>query len=113
MSDKESNLVYSTDKLIPRKEEPAHKSSRATSPALLQRIRVRLERKGRGGKTVTIIEGIRMPAEDSMSLLRRVKTNLGAGGSLKNDVIEIQGDHRDVIITLLQDMGYKAKRAGG
>jgi len=113
MSDKKSNLVYSTDKIVPGKEGPAQKSSRAASPASQASIRVCLERKGRGGKTVTLIEGIRMSAEESMLLLKQLKTRLGTGGSLKNDLLEIQGDHRDVIMALLQDMGYKAKRAGG
>ncbi len=66
MSDKKSNLVYSTDKIVSRKEGPAQKSSRAASPASQESIRVCLERKGRGGKTVTLIEGIRMSAEESM-----------------------------------------------
>ena len=113
MFDKKSNLVYSTDKIVSRKGGPEQRSSRAASPASQESVRVRLERKGRGGKTVTLIEGIRMSAEDNVELLKRLKTRLGAGGSLKNDVFEIQGDHRDVIMTLLQDMGYRAKRSGG
>jgi translation initiation factor 1 len=112
MSDNKSDLVYSTDKVVPRKEGQAQKSSRSTGPAQ-ESVRVRLERKGRGGKTVTVIEGIRMSAEDRMWLLRRLKAMLGTGGAVKNDVLEIQGDHREMIITLLQDMGHKAKRSGG
>ena len=54
-----------------------------------------------------------MPGKDREALLKQLKAGLGTGGALKNDVIEIQGDHCDVIIAMLQGMGYKPKRAGG
>ncbi|MEW6584941.1 MAG: translation initiation factor [Nitrospirota bacterium] len=106
-------LVYSTDKAVPRKGVPAPEDQKTTSPAGEQRVYIRLERKGRGGKSVTLIEGLQIAAADKEALLKQLKTKLGTGGDLKNDVLEIQGDHRDLIVQLLQHMGYKPKRAGG
>ena len=113
MSDKRSSLVYSTDKIVARGKAPSQKSAGAQKPASKEGARVRLERKGRGGKTVTLIEGLHMPAEDGALLMKKLKTRLGTGGTFKDDIFEIQGDHREMIMVLLQDMGYKAKRAGG
>ncbi len=113
MPEEKSRLVYSTDKVLPNKEKPAGKVPQATGPLSQQKVYVRLDRKGRGGKSVTLIEGIQTPGKDREALLKQLKARLGTGGALKNDVIEIQGDHCDVIITMLQGMGYKPKRAGG
>ena len=113
MPEEKSRLVYSTDKLLPHKVEPAGKVTQATGSLSQQKVYVRLDRKGRGGKSVTLIEGIQMPGKDREALLKQLKARLGTGGALKNDVIEIQGDHCDVIIAMLQGMGYKPKRAGG
>jgi translation initiation factor 1 len=113
MSDEKSRLVYSTDKELPRKENPAGKPPQGTATRSPKAVRVRLDRKGRGGKSVTLIEGIQLTGKDREALLRKLKTWLGTGGALKEDLIEIQGDHRDAVISLLQDMGYKPKRAGG
>ena len=113
MPEEKSRLVYSTDKVLPNKEKPAGKVTQATGPLSQQKVYVRLDRKGRGGKSVTLIEGIQTPGKDREALLKQLKARLGTGGALKNDVIEIQGDHCDVIISMLQGMGYKPKRAGG
>ena len=113
MPDEKSRLVYSTDKALPRKENRAEKPPQAADTRTPKSVRVRLDRKGRGGKSVTLIEGIQLTGKDREVLLRRLKTRLGTGGALKNDVLEIQGDHCTAIISLLQDMGYKPKRAGG
>jgi translation initiation factor 1 len=113
MPEEKSGLVYSTDKILPRKEKRAGKASQTTGSLPQRKVYVRLDRKGRGGKSVTLIEGIQMPGKDGEAFLKQVKTSLGTGGALKNDVVEIQGDHRDAIIAMLQGMGYKPKRAGG
>jgi len=113
MPDDKSRLVYSTDKTISRKETPASKTQHATTYASPQKISIRFERKGRGGKCVTLIEGLQISAKEQESLLKQLKTQLGTGGALKNDILEIQGDHRDAIMTILQNMGYKPKRSGG
>jgi translation initiation factor 1 len=113
MPDNKSRLVYSTDKTIPRKENTAGKTHHATTHVSHQKVSVRLERKGRVGKSVTLIEGLQISAKDPEALLNQLKARLGTGGALKNDILEIQGDHRDTIMILLQDMGYKPKRSGG
>lgn len=112
MPEEKSRLVYSTDKILSRKEKPAGKTPQATSSLSQRKVYLRLDRKGRGGKSVTLIEGIQMPGKDREALLKQLKTSLGTGGALKNDVLEIQGDHCDAIIAMLQGMGYKPKRAG-
>ena len=78
-----------------------------------KQVCVRLERKGRRGKSVTLIEGLRIPAANKEALLRQLKATLGTGGTDRDGILEIQGDHRDEIVPLLQDMGYKPRRAGG
>jgi translation initiation factor 1 len=78
-----------------------------------QKVTVRLERKGRGGKSVTIIDGLQMRQKEREALLKQLKTKLGTGGTVKDASLEIQGDHRDALMAELGKMGYTAKRSGG
>ena len=112
MGNERSILAYSTDKPVPRKKDPAWEAP-ATPPPCRRTVSVRLDRKGRGGKSVTLIEGLRMSVKSGNAFLKQLKTELGTGGTLKADVFEIQGDHRDAVIELLHGMGHKPKRAGG
>jgi translation initiation factor 1 len=73
---------------------------------------VRLERKGRGGKTVTVIEGLRMTQAEAETLLRYLKSQLGTGGTRGQNGLEVQGDHRDAVMEVLQRRGYRPKRSG-
>lgn len=75
-------------------------------------VRVSRERKGRGGKTVSVIAGVTREA-DRQALLKLLKTRLGTGGALEEDRIVVQGDHRERIVEILAELGYKAKVAGG
>jgi len=111
MAEEKSKLVYSTDKVIPRKADSPAKAQPAAH--LSSNVYVRLDRKGRKGKSVTLIEGRQISSQNREDLLRQLKTRLGTGGTERGGVLEIQGDHRDAIISLLQDMGYKPKRSGG
>ena len=116
MSEERTKLVYSTDRPIPRKEKPDEQGSRpepgTSEQKAPQKVIVRLDRKQRGGKTVTVIEGLLMPAKDREVLLRRLKSGLGTGGTVKDSALEIQGDHCDAIIAALVNMGFRPKRSG-
>jgi translation initiation factor 1 len=113
MTDSDSRLVYSTGENIPRKGKPAVRIAPAPVDPATCKATVRLDRKGRGGKTVTVIEGLQLPAGDSEKLLKRLKTKFGTGGAVKNGALEIQGDHRDGIMAELGNIGYRPKRVGG
>lgn len=78
-------------------------------------IRVHLEKKHRGGKVVSLIRGLEdLPIDDLNALGKKLKSKCGGGGSVKNGEILIQGEHRDKIIKILEEEGYKGiKKAGG
>ena len=76
-------------------------------------VRVRRETNGRGGKTVTTITGLAMNQIELQVLLKDLKRVCGAGGAVKDGILEIQGDHCDLILRDLSNRGIKAKRAGG
>jgi translation initiation factor 1 len=76
-------------------------------------VRVRREVQGRRGKTVTAITGVPLPEAELRELAAELKRRCGTGGSAKEGVIEIQGDHRDALVALLEERGYTVKRAGG
>ena len=81
-----------------------------TLPPSQQKLHVRMERSGRGGKTVTVVDNFVGTDDDLNALGRTLKTKCGVGGSVKDGQIIIQGDFRDRITTLLQEMGWKASR---
>jgi translation initiation factor 1 len=76
-------------------------------------VRVGREIKGRAGKGVTTIAGLPMTLSDIESLATRLKKRCGSGGTVRDGVIEIQGDHRDVIVAELIKLGWPAKKSGG
>jgi translation initiation factor 1 len=76
-------------------------------------VRVRRETKGRGGKTVTTIQGVPLDDAGLKALAKDLKRRCGSGGSSKDGVIEIQGDHRNEVVAALEERGYTVKRAGG
>lgn len=76
-------------------------------------VRVGRETKGRKGKGVTVIAGIPLGEDELAQLATRLKKRCGSGGTVRNGVIEIQGDHRDLLVAELNALGYRAKRAGG
>lgn len=74
---------------------------------------VRLDRKGRGGKSVTVIEGLQMAQQGKEALLKKLKAGIGTGGTVKDSALEIQGDHCGTIMAALEKLGYRPKRSGG
>jgi translation initiation factor 1 len=101
-----SDLVYSSDGGDQRRRRPA-----AAAAGSAGRVKVRRETSGRRGKEVTTISGVPEPA--LKPLAGRLKKRCGVGGSAKDGVIELQGDHRDVVMEVLASEGYDAVLAGG
>lgn len=118
MPDERSQLVYSTDQKLPlpekvRKARSVGKVAPAGLSPSLQKVIVRLDRKGRGGKSVTVVEGLPMGEKERGALLKQLKAKLGTGGMVRDAALEIQGDHRDALMVILEKMGCKPKRSGG
>jgi translation initiation factor 1 len=88
-------------------------TQRSTRPGTPARVRVGREVAGRGGKAVSVISGLPLAAADLEALASRLKKLCGAGGAVRDGVIEIQGDHRDRLVAELRRLGYDAKRSGG
>lgn len=82
-------------------------------PPNQQQLRVQASRKGRKGKTVTVISGFQATPATLTDLLKQLKTQCGAGGTIEDNEILIQGDHAQKLVQLLTQMGYKAKVSGG
>lgn len=81
-----------------------------TLPPEKQRLIVRIDRRQRAGKQVSLIEGFVGTQEDLAALAKTLKTKCGVGGTAKDGEITIQGDLRDKLVTMLTQMGYNAKR---
>src|SRR5471032_1633569 len=81
--------------------------------ARVSAVRVGRETQGRAGKGVTTIVGLPLTAADIEALATKLKKRCGSGGTVREGVIEIQGDHRDTIVAELAKMGWPAKRSGG
>jgi translation initiation factor 1 len=88
-------------------------TSEPTAPSKSIVVRVGRATKGRRGKGVTIISDLPLNEGDLAELATKLKQRLGTGGTVKDGQIEIQGDHRDRIVTELEGMGYRVKRVGG
>ena len=86
---------------------------KGTQPAAPARVRVGREVAGRGGKAVSVISGLPLAAADLEALASRLKRLCGAGGAVRDGVIEIQGEHRARLVVELCRLGYDAKRSGG
>ena len=76
-------------------------------------VRVSRETKGRGGKAVTLVKGVLVDEAALVQLGKQLKAACGSGGTVKDGVIEVQGDHVERVVAALQKLGYKVKRAGG
>lgn len=112
-----SGLVYSTEsgRHCPHCEQPEADCICAAAPLNSGDgiARVRRESKGRGGKTVTTIQGLCLTLDELKTLTAALKKRCGCGGSLKEGVIEIQGDHVELLLEELRKRGFTAKKSGG
>ena len=112
-------LVYSTDagRMCPACRQAIASCKCATSvratPPGDGIARIRREVGGRGGKTVTVVTGL--PLDDAAlgALAKRLKAACGTGGTAKTGALELQGDHRELLVALLASEGFKSKLAGG
>ena len=113
-----SGLVYSTDagRMCPDCRQPVAgcicKQLKAV-PKTDGVVRVSRETKGRGGKSVTLVKGLALDALALAQLGKQLKAACGSGGTVKEGVIEVQGDHCDSVLQALKKQGFNAKRAGG
>jgi translation initiation factor 1 len=112
-----SGIVYSTDsgRMCPACRQPVAVClcKAAKTPLGDGSVRVSRESKGRGGKTVTLVRGVALEEAALAALGKRLRSACGTGGTVKDGVLEVQGDHTERVIALLQAEGFAVKRAGG
>jgi translation initiation factor 1 len=113
-----SNSQSSGERIVYREFGPgsnpaAVKRAVQELPPNQQNLRVQASRKGRKGKTVTVISGFQAKPETLTQLLKQLKAQCGSGGTVKEDTLEIQGDHTQKLVQFLTELGYKAKISGG
>ena len=113
-------LIYSTDagRMCPVCRQPIAACRcaalrAATVPAGDGIARIRRETGGRGGKTVTVVAGLALDEGALAALSRRLKAACGTGGTVREGMLELQGDHRDAVASFLEREGFKTRRAGG
>ena len=111
-------LVYSTDagRMCPACRRPiAQCICKQAKPAAPSDgvVRVSRETKGRGGKAVTVVKGVPLDEAALVKLGQQLKAACGSGGTVKDGVIEVQGDHCERVIGMLKEQGHTVKRAGG
>jgi translation initiation factor 1 len=111
-------LVYSStnDNLCPQCHKVPLKCKCKQPQSIIKNdgvVRIRLETKGRKGKGVTVITGIPLAETELKDYAQQLKKKCGSGGTMKAGIVEIQGDHREALIPLLQQQGWVVKRSGG
>ena len=115
-----SALVYSTEagRMCPDCRQPVaacvcKANARSAMPAGDGVVRVSRETKGRGGKAVTLVKGVSLDGAGLTALGKSLKAACGSGGTVKDGVIEIQGDHVERVMAALVAQGHRVKRSGG
>lgn len=118
MSRRNRNLVYSSEggRTCPVCAQPVDQCQCAAASQSAPgdgKVRVGRATQGRKGKGVTVITGLPLAGAELAALAKEIKTHCGAGGKVREGAIEIQGDHRDRLVSWLQGRGYRAKKSGG
>ncbi|MEW6752040.1 MAG: translation initiation factor Sui1 [Candidatus Latescibacterota bacterium] len=113
-----SGLVYSTDhgRMCPDCGQPVARCTCRRQPAAPRGdgiVRVSRATQGRQGRGVTVVTGLPLDEASLADLARQLKQRCGAGGTVRDGVIEIQGEHRDALVAELQRRGFTVRRAGG
>jgi translation initiation factor 1 len=112
MSKDDHRTVWSSGRGDLRKQKDNPAGVRSLPPGQ-QTVYLHRESSGRGGKAVTLVKNLVLSAEDLKALAKKLKQECGTGGTIKDGVIEIQGEQRRRIAVVLQELGYKVKVAGG
>lgn len=118
MRQKRRPPVYSTNPEVRKRcprcgRYPCRCPKPRSLPPEQQTAHIQREKKGRGGKTVTVLRNLQLTPEDLKSLGKHLRKTCGAGGTVKEGRIEIQGDHRERLAAELQKLGYRSKFVGG
>ncbi|MES2201467.1 MAG: hypothetical protein V4498_04375 [candidate division FCPU426 bacterium] len=111
--DREARLVYSTEAPKPKPQPQEEASSPGGLPPLGQVIKVRREKNGRAGKTVTTLFEFQASDRQRDALAALLRKGLGVGGTVKAGVVELQGDQLEKTLARLKALGYKPRQAGG
>ena len=112
MSKKENRTVWTSQQGDLRKNESGARKV-ISLPPQQQTVHLHRDSKGRGGKTVTLVKKLVLSEDDMKELAKRLKQVCGSDGTIKDDMIEIQGEHGEKIAESLTQFGYKVKIAGG
>lgn len=115
MAKKRNSSSPATDRVVYSEFNVAAATERAVPdlPPNQQDLRVQVSRKGRKGKSVTLVSGFAHRPETLEALAKQLKAQCGSGGTVKDNTIEIQGEHAAKVVSLLIEKGYKAKISGG
>lgn len=112
MSNDKNKTVWSSNSGDIRRQSQSS-SGRSSLPPQQQTAYLHRESSGRGGKAVSLVKNLVLSENDLKALAKRLKQDCGTGGTIKDGIIEIQGEHREKIAEVLQKLGYKVKIAGG
>jgi translation initiation factor 1 len=112
MSKSENRTVWSSEQGDLRKQNQNGPGTKSLPPGQ-QTAYLHRESSGRGGKAVTVVKNLALSPEDLKALTKRLKQECGTGGTVKDGVVEMQGEQRERIAEVLRRLGYKVKIAGG
>jgi translation initiation factor 1 len=113
MSKRDSSLVWSSEQGDLCKQQGQKPAVTQSPPPQQQTVYLHCESKGRGGKGMTLVKGLILATADLAALAKTLKQTCGTGGTVKEGVIEIQGQEREKIAEVLKKLGYKVKLASG